>query len=74
MSSVSLREPDGLAVCPAHLRRSCTPEEDTRRAMNKSMQTSGGTCLSTNWGEVKEKDYESEKTAPKGMEWKKYPK
>eukprot|EP01046_Picozoa_sp_COSAG06_P043290 COSAG06_NODE_5652_length_3341_cov_2.227637_2_plen_43_part_00 len=42
--------------------------------MNKSMQTSGGTCLSTNWGEVKEKDYESEKTAPKGMEWKKYPK
>jgi len=42
--------------------------------MNKSMQTSGGTCLSTNWGEVAEKDYESEQTAPKGMEWKQYPK
>jgi hypothetical protein len=42
--------------------------------MNKSMQTSGGTCLSTNWGEVKEKDYEKEQVAPKGMEWKKYSK
>jgi suppressor of G2 allele of SKP1 len=26
--------------------------EETRRAMNKSFQTSGGTVLSTNWGEV----------------------
>jgi len=43
---------------------------DTRRAMNKSFQTSGGTVLSTNWKEVKEKDYEKERTAPKGMEWK----
>jgi len=49
-------------------------DEDTRRAMNKSMQTSGGTCLSTNWGEVKDKDYEKDVVAPKGMEWKKYPK
>jgi hypothetical protein len=24
----------------------------------------------TNWNEVKEKDYEVERTAPKGMEWK----
>ena len=45
-------------------------DEDTKRAMIKSYQTSGGTVLSTNWGEVKEKDYESERTAPKGMEWK----
>jgi suppressor of G2 allele of SKP1 len=44
--------------------------EDTRRAMVKSYQTSGGTCLSTNWDEVKEKDYEKERTAPKGQEWK----
>jgi len=44
--------------------------EETRRAMNKSFQTSGGTVLSTNWNEVKEKDYEKERTAPKGMEWK----
>ena len=31
--------------------------EDTRRAMVKSFQTSGGTVLSTNWKEVKETDY-----------------
>jgi tetratricopeptide (TPR) repeat protein len=33
-------------------------DEETRRAMIKSYQTSNGTVLSTNWGEVKEKDYE----------------
>ena len=44
--------------------------EETQRAMIKSFQTSGGTCLSTNWDEVKDKDYEKERTAPKGVEWK----
>jgi suppressor of G2 allele of SKP1 len=44
--------------------------EDTRRAMIKSYQTSGGTVLSTNWDEVSKKDYEKERTAPKGQEWK----
>eukprot|EP00325_Prymnesiales_sp_UTEX-LB-985_P001826 CAMPEP_0174695938 /NCGR_PEP_ID=MMETSP1094-20130205/2210_1 /TAXON_ID=156173 /ORGANISM="Chrysochromulina brevifilum, Strain UTEX LB 985" /LENGTH=355 /DNA_ID=CAMNT_0015892581 /DNA_START=40 /DNA_END=1104 /DNA_ORIENTATION=+ len=44
-------------------------DEDTRRAMNKSFQTSGGTVLSTNWGDVKEKDYEKDRTAPDGQEW-----
>ena len=33
---------------------------------------SGGTCLSTNWNEVEKTDYESERQAPKGMEWKNY--
>ena len=47
-------------------------DEETRRAMNKSFQTSGGTVLSTNWGEVKVKDYEQEKTAPDEQEWKKW--
>merc|ERR1719375_770901 len=47
-------------------------DEDTRRAMNKSFQTSGGTVLSTNWGDVKEKDYEKDRTAPDGQEWKKW--
>ena len=46
--------------------------EDTRRAMVKSMQTSGGTVLSTNWEEVSKTDYEKERQAPKGMEWKTY--
>eukprot|EP01041_Mallomonas_annulata_P012622 gene12623-26577_t len=45
-------------------------DEDTRRAMNKSFQTSGGTVLSTNWNEVQTKNYEEERQAPKGMEWK----
>ena len=38
--------------------------------MVKSFQTSGGTVLSTNWDEVKEKDYEKERQAPNGMQWK----
>jgi suppressor of G2 allele of SKP1 len=45
-------------------------DENTRRAMTKSFQTSGGTVLSTNWDEVAKKDYEKERTAPKSMEWK----
>ena len=45
-------------------------DPDTQRAMIKSFQTSGGTVLSTNWDEVKSKDYEQEREAPKGMEWK----
>mmetsp|Transcript_17360 Transcript_17360/g.18102 ORF Transcript_17360/g.18102 Transcript_17360/m.18102 type:complete len:377 (-) Transcript_17360:75-1205(-) len=44
-------------------------DEDTRRAMNKSFQTSGGTVLSTNWKEVSQKNYDEEKQAPKGMQW-----
>ncbi|CAM9170604.1 unnamed protein product [Hapterophycus canaliculatus] len=45
-------------------------DEDTRRAMVKSFQTSGGTVLSTNWDEVGKVDYEKERQAPKGMQWK----
>lgn len=45
-------------------------DEETKMAMKKSFQTSGGTVLSTNWKEVKDKDYEKERQAPKGMEWR----
>lgn len=45
-------------------------DENTRRAMTKSYQTSGGTVLSTNWDEVSRKDYEKERVAPAGTEWK----
>jgi suppressor of G2 allele of SKP1 len=48
-------------------------DEDTRRAMIKSFQTSGGTVLSTNWGEVAKKDYEKEGIQPpEGMEARKW--
>lgn len=43
---------------------------ETQRAMNKSFQTSGGTVLSTNWSEVEKTDYEKNRQAPKGVEWK----
>jgi suppressor of G2 allele of SKP1 len=48
-------------------------DENTRKAMVKSFQTSGGTVLSTNWDEVKTKDYEEKDRpdAPAGQEWKK---
>jgi len=43
--------------------------DDSRRAMMKSYQTSKGTVLSTNWDEVKTKDYEGkDKVLPKGWE------
>ena len=43
-------------------------DENTRRAMMKSYQTSGGTVLSTNWDEVASKDYEGKDrpSAPEG--------
>ena len=45
-------------------------DEDTRRAMLKSYQESGGTTLSTNWSEVGKGRVEVK--PPEGSEWKKW--
>lgn len=45
-------------------------DPETKMAMKKSFQTSGGTVLSTNWKEVSQTDYEKQRQAPKGMEWR----
>ncbi|CAK82075.1 unnamed protein product (macronuclear) [Paramecium tetraurelia] len=47
-------------------------DDNTKKAMIKSMQGSRGTVLSTNWDEVKTKDYESKDrpSPPKGQEYK----
>ena len=45
-------------------------DEDTKRAMMKSYQESGGTTLSTNWDEVKKSRVEVK--PPEGSEWKKW--
>ncbi|KAJ7169856.1 SGS domain-containing protein, partial [Mycena filopes] len=45
-------------------------DEDTKRAMMKSYQESGGTTLSTNWDEVKRAPVEVK--PPAGSEWKKW--
>jgi len=48
-------------------------DDDQRRAMIKSFQTSNGTVLSTNWSDVKKKDYEGkDKVEPTGATVKKY--
>lgn len=45
-------------------------DENTRKAMIKSMQESGGTVLSTNWDEVGKKHVDI--SPPDGMEFKKW--
>jgi suppressor of G2 allele of SKP1 len=47
-------------------------DEETRRAMNKSFQMSGGTVLSTNWKDVSARDFEQERVAPEGAVAKKW--
>jgi len=48
-------------------------DEETRRAMIKSYQTSGGTVLNMNWKEVRDKDFEKEGiTPPAGQEVRKW--
>ncbi|OAF68134.1 Suppressor of G2 allele of SKP1 [Intoshia linei] len=44
--------------------------DETRKAMNKSFQESGGTVLSTNWEDIKKE--ETPVKPPEGCEYKKY--
>lgn len=44
--------------------------DEVRKAMNKSFVESGGTVLSTNWDEVKQKHVDCK--PPDGMEWKEW--
>lgn len=46
--------------------------DEVRKAMNKSFVESGGTVLSTNWDEVKQKSVDCK--PPDGMEWKEWSK
>ena len=45
-------------------------DDDTKKAMMKSYQESGGTTLSTNWDEVKQRKVEVK--PPTGSEWKQW--
>ena len=48
-------------------------DDDQKRAMMKSFQTSGGTVLSTNWEDVKDKDYEGkDRVLPTGQNVEKW--
>lgn len=67
-----LKNPEQFAVDPGmmffqEIFKNADPEK--RRAMMKSFQTSDGTVLSTDWGEVSKKDYEGKDrpSPPKGQ-------
>lgn len=71
-----MKHPEQYAVDPSMLffqEIFKNADEDKRRAMMKSFQSSSGTVLSTDWGDVSKKDYEGKDrpSPPKGQEWRK---
>jgi suppressor of G2 allele of SKP1 len=61
-------KPEGEEALNALFKKLYAQGDDaTKAAMKKSYQLSGGTVLSTNWGDVKKTNYEDNIQAPKGQ-------
>jgi len=66
----NLKPGDGMQALFRHLYNK--NDDATKRAFNKSYSESGGTVLSSNWNEVKDKDYTKDIQAPEGAEVRKF--
>eukprot|EP01071_Lankesteria_metandrocarpae_P007635 Lankesteria_metandrocarpae@DN4736_c0_g1_i2.p1 len=73
LSSETTQDADGGDPLTALLQKVYADGDDNqRKAMIKSMQTSAGTVLSTNWEDVKKEDYEKNVIPAAGQEVRKW--